>query len=480
MRLLEYNAFEGQWRSFFIAKEGKGPLKVISHENFFEPGHKKEDLFVSILSKNSHIMLSDFPKTKKEILRLQINERIRQEALLEEGMNLVHRIKKISSTEGQERLSIVSLSAADISVPLDIALKNKNIRIKGIFSEISSIAGLLGAITKGPVMAAIFREKGLEILVTREKIPLYSQIIPLDVTGSVDLTMLEQTFELVRQNVERLHNIQVQKTICLGPGREICPKKIGNKEFWEPDFKKIIEISDPSLILKHPGAFGAYFALKEYDFTPSIFKTAYVIRRVNSFVSGALVLSALFTGILGFNLYRENKKLYKEYTFLLKNVTSKKEKLEAILPSNTEKALIERYVDIYKKSVEQPRPHEVLLRLASFLPSEVKILSFEIKRENTAISRPTPPPSTYMPQSSSIQFTSPIDRLFNMPLKMDIVLVTQGTFMQTRTRFEETISNIASIYSVKNVNWDYDKISRKGKLSCTITLQGKKGEGNRA
>ncbi len=150
------------------------------------------------------------------------------------------------------------------------------------------------------------------------------------------------------------------------------------------------------------------------------------------------------------------------------------------MPNDTEKAIIERYVEIYIKTKEQPQPHEVLLRLSSFLPNEVKILSFEIKREDTVVSRTTsPPPSSYTPKSLPSQLISPVERLFNVPLKMDIVLVTKGTFVQTRTRFEQTISNVASFYTVKNVSWDYDKITGRGKLTCTITLQGKNEEGNR-
>ena len=476
IRLLEYDVNRGEGNSFLVEKKRGGVLRIIGHQNGLRVENTKEDVYVSVDSKNAYVMSSVFPKAKKEILRLQIDERIRREAVLDEEITLVHRIKRLSSTEGHERLSIVSLPASDISVPLDIALNNQNLRMRGIFTEASSIAGLIGALTPEPIMAIIVRENSMEILVCQEKVPLYTQMAPLDVTGAIDTESVGRTLDFVRQNVERLHNVQVDKAICLGKGREAFQDRIGDYKLWDANLNTIIETESPSLVLQHPGAFGAYFALKEYDLTPSHFKIAYRVRTSNAVLAGVLFVSALFLSIWTANLYRKNEILRKKYEALFNQVADKKERLEAIIPPDTQKTFIERYVRIYKKSKEQPVIHEELLRLSSLLPDKVKILSFEISRDSLATTgaiSTTPPGSPQTFQPPEMQSSSNVEHYFDMPLKMNMVLVTKGTFVEARTRFERTVSNLASVYNVDNVKWNYDKKNKMGRLTCDVILPGR-------
>ncbi|HID98409.1 MAG TPA: hypothetical protein EYP57_09540, partial [Thermodesulfobacteriaceae bacterium] len=255
------------------------------------------EIGLCINSRHTYILRETFPRVKTEILRLQIDQRLRQIGLWPEGTNLHHCIKRFKSKENREPCTILSIPEEDVNPVLAKVIDTRELKLNRTVPMAAAVAGLLGALSSDPVLAAYFDENALYCIVVHEKIPVYLQIVPLDTDGRLEEPMLAQTFEMVFRNVRRLYGIEVAYTTVMGPGADTCPAAVGGRQLWFPEWNRIIDVPDTADVTSYPGIYGICFADPDFDFTPVEWKRAWRVQQASRWAGWGAAAAALILGV---------------------------------------------------------------------------------------------------------------------------------------------------------------------------------------
>ncbi|BCO08477.1 hypothetical protein GF1_08530 [Desulfolithobacter dissulfuricans] len=479
-----------RWSMAEVRRSGRKPVFSGAVADWEPTGNSGADLYCSLATPRTHLLLAEFPKLKKELLTLQINERIRQEGLYGEDIHFIQKIKKLDRRGDSQKLSVVSIPSTDLNPLLDPELADHGLRIRRIVPAPVAIAGLLGQFTIEPVLAAIFSEEGLQVLLVRDSQPLYSQMVPPDISGLFEEAMLAQTFETVRQNIRRLFSLEVDKFICLGQGHETCPDRIGGEDSWQPDWNLILEAESLEDVYRYPELYGTWFADPDYDCLPRSWRASYALQQATGWVTAGLLLAAAGLGAMGYTGRAGLGEMRQQYQRLFQETSARQRELGIMLPSDEERQLVEQVASLQARIRVQPRLENILATIAATIPDSVKIVSFTYR----AGAAGTMPPGTSSPgpgyppapgQQSPGQGTDSGNRamrvngLLGGTGRLHIVFTTRGDLLEARSSFEEAISGLAKKYTLENVEWNYGQEAGAGLLECDLVLTKPDGEDRR-
>ncbi|WP_457572956.1 hypothetical protein [Desulfolithobacter sp.] len=479
-----------RWSMAEIRRSGRKPVFSSAVPDWKPAENGGANLYCSLATPRTHLLLAEFPRLKKELLDLQINERIRQEGLYGEDIHFIQRIKKIDRQGNTQKLSIVSMPSTDLAPLLDPRLANLGLRVRRIVPAPVAIAGLLGQLTAEPVLAAIFSAEGLQVLLVQDKRPIYAQMIPPDVSGLFEEPMLAQTFEVVRQNIRRLFSLEVERFICLGSRYEECPARIGGEDAWQPNWDLIFDAESLVDIYRHPELYGTWFADPVYDFLPRSWRISYALQQTSGWVTAGLFLAAAGLGALGYTGRAGLEEMRQQYQRLFQEVSARQHELGSMLPSDEEKQLVEQVASLQARIMLQPRLENILATIAATIPGSVKIVSFTYRAEATGTVPPgtqapgsgfVPPPGQLRPGQGTDSGNSAlrVHGLLGGTGRLHMVFTTRGDLLEARSSFEETISGLAKKYTLENVVWNYGQEAGSGLLECDLVLKKSAGEDRR-
>ncbi|WP_456384429.1 hypothetical protein [Desulfolithobacter sp.] len=431
----------------------------------------KSDLYCCLNTPRTHLLEDEFPNLKKDLLTLQVNERIQQEGLYGDDTHFIHKIKKLGKQGERLKLSTVSIPSSDLEQLFESARLHDKSTIRRIVPAPVAIAGLLDQFTTKPVLAALFSGENLQLLLVKAGRPLYSQMVPPDLSGSYEETMLAQTFEIVRQNIFRQFALEVDRFICLGSHYDKCPPRIGGEEPWKPDWEAAFEAESVEDLYRFPELYGTWFAQPAYDLLPRSWKASYTAQKWGNILCSGLFCASAALAILTFYMHDDLKALRDSYGKLYDDIFLKQQEITAMLPQEEEKQLVERIVSIQEAAVRLPRVENILANIADIIPTTVKISSFTYQVDSGS------PPASLPAPSAAPEHRSIIDQLEARTKKLTegqgilrIRFTTGGNLEKVRTELKKSISGLAEKYQLENISWYYAQDSNRAFLDCDIKL----------
>ncbi|MDA8162974.1 MAG: hypothetical protein M0022_08765 [Desulfobacteraceae bacterium] len=474
------------WLRVPVLKAGDRPVFGGVEETRGATPVKKGNVRLAVFSRKMYLLNEEFPKTGREILRLQITERMRQSGLLRDGASgFSYCMRPTAERDGRTLYSIICMPQEEIDPFIMMGL-GQGVRTVSISPAPAAISGLMGVLTPEPVLAACFFQDILLIIVGQGGAPLYMQFVPFDTNGRLEEPMLAHTFEIVLQAVRRIHHVDVKTITAIGPNAGVCPEMVGGYRLWLPEWSAFFDMDDPSLAARYPALFGSYFVDRAFDFVPASWRLSWRIQDISRWMAMAAMAGAVVLFGVGAYIKNENMPLEAYVTARGRAITVQRGRLQKMLPDGQEKEAVERLAGLWSRYRSQPRLDSMLLAVSRSLPDGVSISSLEADRhvQNT---HPAPAaggpmaqnnggPSGQQPQAMGSEGTGASSRpipeeLLDRPFDLSLELVTTGGYAQSRQRLEEAAAALCRRFIMRDVKLDYDEKSGQGRLSCRLSVK---------
>ncbi len=421
-----------------------------------------------------------FFATKKEILELQIDEKMRLIGPWAEGTRVKHAMHLLSKGEQQNEYIILSLPENDIENVVN-QLSN-DIRIKKCSVHVAAIASIVGKLTDELILSCFLANGFLEIIVSEKGIPYYSQISPLEILPTDDLSIISQAIYNVRQIIGSKLNKSVKKTIFFTRQLDEIPRNIQNEDIWIPDVSKLVKNDNEGLFFKYPELFGAIFVSNDFDLLPKKLKQTYLFQDINKVATSIALVGSIALGISTPYLINKKNNQLITYQKLYQKVQQEKRTIQKQLPTIEQTQEINNLLSLWNNIQNEPSIVNILLDISKSIPQEVILDHINITRQ--AISKDIAQNSNDDININALEYG--LDNSSNMensinakhnlldtPLSINITFFSQGSFRDVKNNFEETTIRLGKFFDLKEVNWSYKEQEKSGILNCKILLNRK-------
>ncbi len=430
-------------------------------------------------SERTLISLESFPKMKREILELQVEERIRPLGPWPEDISLFHCMHLLNTGSTTNSYVIVSLPEQDISTYIE-QVQDEGVRLNLCVPHIVSISALTGQLTEEPVMACFLANGYLEILVAEGGFPLYSQISPLDDKGYMDEDLLAQAIFNVRQIIGAKYNKNIRRLLYFDKKNTNLPESIGEDKVWYPEPGFLANPQQRKLVWKHPELIGTLFVHKDFNCIPLSLKTSYIIQDINKAAAAFSLAGILILGGSGLFLSAEHAKAQARYRNLFTKLQMQKEQIASRMPSRTEIKNVSQIAAVLQELAGEPSIDALLYQLAKDIPEGVLIETLKAERVPTQKAQlqggeeEVPPPDKFteplpIPESS---VEKKENDFFKNPLVVHLRLLTLGDFQLVKKRLENAADMLARDFDMTNVRFGYVEKKNSGHLECDLTISG--------
>lgn len=469
---------DSTWIRLLVLKDGRRPVFGGIEEIGGDMPIKTGNLSLVVHSSRTYILCEAFPNVKQDVLILQINDRLRQSGIWLGGTEeLLHCIRPLAVHDGRKMYSVLSLPKDDLVPFLSLGLRQE-IKLQTVTPAVAAISAFLRVVTHEPVLAACFLDKGLELIVAQNGVPLHFQFIPPGPEGRLDEAMITNAFDIVTQTVKRTHDFEIKKIVTLGPNSYLCPETIGGYSIWVPDWSDFFKTNEPSLIPLYPELFGAYFVDSAFDFVPALWRLSWRIQTASKWMAAAAAVGGII--FFGAGLYVDkaiNPRLQSEMIARKRVVLQERDALQKVLPQNSERDALQKFVDLMAKYERQPRLDAMMLELAQALPEGVIISELKIERGqvpgSSAQTQAMQPASAPMQTQggTSHEVTDPgVQGLLDRPLEIKLGLYTSGDYGQCKDRFSGVVRAIQckGMFTVDDIHWEYNERAGQGWFLCRL------------
>uniref|UniRef100_UPI00404B1286 hypothetical protein n=1 Tax=Dissulfurimicrobium sp. TaxID=2022436 RepID=UPI00404B1286 len=473
---------DGAWLRLVVLKGGRNPVFGGVEEIGGDAPVKTGELSLVVHSRQTYILYEVFPNVKRDLLILQINDRLRQSGLLaERAGGLAHCIRPVAGHDGRSLYSILSLPKDDLEPFLAFGLR-KAVRLRAVTSAVAAISAFLGVITHEPVLAACFLDDGLELIAAQNGLPVYLQFVPPGPEGRFDGAMIANTFDIVLQTIRRVHEIEIKRIVILGPNSHLYPETAGEYNIWTPDWGAFFKTDQPSLIPLYPALFGAYFIDSAFDFVPASWRLSRSIQVASQWMAVAAGVGGIIFFTAG--LYVDkiiNARLQFEMAARKEAVIQERDALQKMLPKSSEMTSLQMFVDLMARYDRQPRLDAMMLALTQALPEGVSISELKIERgqaqgNGVQAQAAQQAPVQTQTQGGVSQETpgSGIQGLLDRPLEIKLGLFASGDYGQCRDRFNRAAKAIqcGGMFTIQDIRWEYDEKAGQGRFSCLLLWKG--------
>ena len=410
-----------------------------------------------------------FPPLPKEILSLQVDERIRPIGPWPEGIDIHHCLHLLSKGIRQNEYATISLPAADVEAATSLAAAAR-FRLQAAVPRAAAVAGLVSKLTDDPVLCCFLAEGIFEITAVEKGAPFYSQIAPIDDPGILDDKLVEQTIFSVRQIIDSRFRKSVKKTVFFNRYGHDVPDKIGETQIWKPDWSRVIQTEQPETISRYPELAGALFAHKSFNCLPPAWQNACRICCLNRLAATAALAGSLALCLSGIYLHGKENKLISQYDRTLQEVQAYKAAINEVLPDKEATDNLSRLLHIWQRAEQQPRMEKVLMDISGCLPESVAIAEFKTEREKAQNSMEKRGPEPAGEDGIPGQPKGAAPEIYEAPLVMHLFLTSKGNFQEIRTRFEKSIAGLKANFPVTGIQWIYKEDKRTGVLNCRLNL----------
>ncbi len=413
----------------------------------------------------------------QELMKLQLDERIRPLGPWTEDTALYHCVHTIQSTGNLNSYVIVSLPEHDIQKIIELAIE-AGMRIEKCVPHVASIAALMGRLTKEPVMACIFNNTYLEILVAQKGIPYYSQISPLD-DELFDVELIHQAILHVRQIIDSKFNKTVKKTLFFNAKDIPLPDHFLKEEVWRPNLDNFVKGAKADVVWKFPELIGAAFVSKDFDCLSPELKSSYLIRDINKAAVSLALGGLIILGATGNYLSVQKDKVQVKYEQLTTTIKKRKEEVLAKLPEKEEIKNFKQIVRVINEVAKEPSLDTLLYSIAASVPEKVIIDQLHVKRseiQQTDTKEEIPPPEAFSGENISPDLNQQeTNNFFQRPLVVTLKFLTKGDFQQVKTRLEKTVDLLGNKFQVDHIRIEYKEETGEGHLACQFEISGERG-----
>lgn len=427
------------------------------------------------------ISSESFPPSKKDILDLQIEERIRPLGPWTEDIDLSHCVHLQEKGGSRNSYIIISLPGQDIQKSLT-PLTGSGIRVKRCIPHVAAIAALSGRLTDEPVISCFLAGGYLEIIASEKGIPYYSQISPQDNEEVPDFEMIAQAIFNVRQIMDSRFNKSVKKLLFFSRNRIALPEFIGQDKIWFPELDHLILKGQKDLVWQYPELAGAPFVNEDFNCLPSNLKSACFVQDINRSAAAFAAAGTLVLAVAGAFLDQDHARALAGYEKIYAQVKAQKEAIVPRIPNPEETANFSTLLKVWEHIATEPSIDSVLYIIARQLPENVVIRKLDAKRTGKVKAGPPeagqglPPPEKFISGEAAPTSREPDHQAFyERPLLLNLQLFTTGSFQEVKTRLQKSVSMLGSRFDLGNIRWEYREETGQGLLICSIfikTLEG--------
>ena len=402
-----------------------------------------------------------------------------------EGTMVKNALYLLSKGEQQNEYIIHSVAEKDIESVLEKI--PENIRIKKCTTHIVAISSIVGKLTNDVVMSCFLTNDLLEIIVSEEGLPYYSQISPLDTLTLDDPSIINQTILNVRQIVSSKLNKEVKKTIFFSRHieEEKVSKLFSNDEIWKPDISHIIE-EGQELFFKYPEFFGTLFIPKEFNLLPKHIRQNYLFQDINKTAAAFALVGTIALGLITPYTINKKRQAQAQYEQIYKRVKREKRELQKQLPSTDKTNQINKLLDIWNNIQKEQTLSSILIKISKALPNEVVVKEIKIARETSKQTQESPESGlehSFIDEESQDNANSknenttiePIDsqqnNTTNENMIMELSLFTNGEFQEIKDNFEKATIALGNYFNLQDIKWNYKEDKKSGILNCKIILE---------
>lgn len=405
---------------------------------------------VSLASQQLLVLVADFPLTGKEILAMQIRNRVAKMALFDEGTEIVFCSKQLRTRGSRQQLAIVVMPAAIVEKSLkELSIKTE---ITILVPAVVSIASLIAQVCTDPLLLLLAIDEGVEIMIIANSMPLYYQLLPMMEAGQVDSTILSHGVDVAMRTMARDFEIKPEKIILFGSNREmIDPAELGLSEYI-PDFSHCLEV-ESSALLNFPALFGTPFVPPSISLLPNNYKLAWKIQGIATFTSWGLAAAAIVLTVLAALNYHDNltlkSHLASETACLTDNITALKERL----PPASKIENLQIHLKQNKQAALEPRLSLLINEIAKALPNEVFIRELTINRQAKQ--------ADHLAAQHDTDYSA-----FDIKPRTDFVVhlacESLGSFAQVKARFDQAAAALADGFHLRQISWNYSEQNKTG------------------
>ncbi len=435
-------------------------------------------------SPQASIIQDYFPRARSEVLKMMLDERIREEGYLSADATFAHAFKITGQANGKQQLLVVSLPSTLVDRALQTAEALRVKRLKGITSVQAAIAVLAGKISEQPVLSVTIRNGSCEFLICHQGLPILLQASPAEKDPQEFSATLMQSMKAVVQRAERSHGIRVSRVMFLGQGVDYSAVVEQGFQVLKPDFSPFVTAENPADLTRFPEFAGVLLQDRHMDYLPGSWRMAYRLQDATCLMAMGAAVAGIVLLSISANMQKELKQYKELYQRQMQQVTDYSRKLKAMLPPEKEVQHIETIMDYWKKSTDEPRIDDILKRIANALPQSVRIKGFDAHRDHASQQHQDQgklhPPANTVPGSDAPGLTQQTASLHNTrlsgsPVTFEMNLTTSGNFTEARSRFQQTVERLGKWFELSDINWKYHENSNMGTMECKFHTKGLKG-----
>ncbi|OAG28617.1 hypothetical protein [Thermodesulfatator autotrophicus] len=314
------------------------------------------------------------PKGPKELIKIQIRERLKELGIFESTPFIVFKIEE--DLETQLEVSFIAVNKLLIE---EIVSETQKIeaRIKLLSAEQIATCYLTIHETKENIISIYLSEDKLYIAITGLNKIIYLRTLSINKSFGITPSQVEETLLTTIDYAERVLGISLKGIISYGPKRELVPET--SIPLIEASFS-FIKGADINLILEKPYFFGSFFIPEEYNLLPEDYKTFQkhfsLVRKIAYF----MLLSSFLSYGVWFYYTPKAKTEEEKYKVLVKELRLKNAELEQIIPPETEEKL-KKIISLKKDYLKTFKLNTFLSWLNTITPGEIRISDIEGKKE---------------------------------------------------------------------------------------------------
>ncbi len=443
------------------------------------------ELHVSLISRRAGVLRAALPRMKRDVMRLQIEDRLRQEIYPGQEVDFTYRHIQGKGVGDGVSLTLVAMETAPVARVLSWAVRRPRLRLRSVVPESVAVAGLMARLTAKPVLILAVREGWMEVSAVEGGVPLYRQAVPLPegalADGLIDWSGVDRSFMVALQTALRRGPEEIHGFVVIGGDGLETPEEIAGVKRWVPPLQRVVLAGEPISYLDSCHLLGAPFIRRELNFLPKSFEIAYSWRKACNIAASILMAGAVGLSGWTWRLSAMDRAAEREYRSLKGEVAAKASSISERLPRGREESLLRRFISIYEQERRAPRPSRILLNIASLLPGDVQIAGFVMERNRGEGSSSASGAASPRSASAAPVFQGGGPRAAasggggEAALKVSVTFESRGDFFEVKRRFQGLSDGLRRRFSVKELKWTYDRKKKMGELRCSLEVDSARG-----
>ncbi len=313
----------------------------------------------------------------KEIIALQISERVKNLGFIEGAPRLAFKIEEVSGSLAT--VSYLALPLSDIEEKIE-QLVTAEVRLNGVLHHGVALAGLGSLIGQETVLLAEALPNGIWIVITHGKKLLYLRYFGAEESEGVSTSHVEEALLAALDFAHRGLKKEVKKILPLGPQKDLIPPlpHLETISLENLPFKDHLED-----LIREPAFFGALFAPEDYDLIPEEHRLWLKHLRPARIAAFGLLFFILANFIGSYHFIHQKRHLLHEVALLEDEVRESRNYFNSLLAGKEND--LERLLELKKRFSQEPRVDLFLAWLARHLPNEAHIFGFKAENTNQGI-----------------------------------------------------------------------------------------------